>query len=86
MKGILVAVILILLLAVVGWVSFGRSDSGASISINTERMKADTQKVAEEVEEVANEAVDGVQETVREAEEEIDHRDEADEPLPQPAP
>jgi hypothetical protein len=44
MRGILVLILIVVVLAVVGWISFGRDGDSASINLETKEIKEDTQK------------------------------------------
>jgi hypothetical protein len=47
MRALIIFVLIVLLLALIGWVSFNRNGSKASINLETDRIKSDTQEMIE---------------------------------------
>lgn len=47
MKVIFIAVLLVIALMLVGWVNVGSSDGDPTVSLDTQQVKADTQKAVE---------------------------------------
>lgn len=68
MKGILITVIIVLILALVGWISFSNNDSAATISIDKQEIKQDVQDAAGEIREATNEVIDAAQDAAGDAE------------------
>jgi hypothetical protein len=44
MRGVLFLVAIVIVLALIGWISFGRDDNRASINLETQEIREDTQK------------------------------------------
>lgn len=70
MKGILIAIILVLVFALVGWISYSQTDSSATISIDKQEIKEDTQEAARELKEATAKAVDATKDAFNDADEE----------------
>lgn len=82
MKGILITVIIVLILALVGWISFSNNDSAATISIDKQEIKQDVQDAAGEIREATNEVIDAAQDAAGDAEAERDEPAEEDPAAP----
>jgi hypothetical protein len=78
MKGLLVAVIVVLLAALIGWISFSNSDSSAGITINKQEIQNDTRAAAEKLDEATEEAWEGVRDGIDD--------DDEDDPVSAPRP
>lgn len=62
MRAILIAVLLVALLVLVGWISFQYNGSRAGVTLETERIESDTERLIEE----GREAVQDVRERTTE--------------------
>lgn len=62
MKAILILVAIVLVLVLIGWVSFGTTENGASISVDTDRMQQDTGEAIES----GGELIENTREEIRE--------------------
>ena len=62
MRAILIAVLLVAVLVLVGWISFRYNGSRAAVTLETERIEADTERLVEE----GREAVQDVRERAAE--------------------
>jgi hypothetical protein len=47
MRGLLALVVIVLILAVVGWISFGNKANEATITIDKEKVKQDVERIKE---------------------------------------
>ncbi len=52
MRAILIVVCAVLIMVVLGWMTFNRSPGEATININTEKIEADTQRVIKRGDEI----------------------------------
>lgn len=85
MKGFLITIIVVLVLALLGWIAFSNSDSTATISIDKQEIKEDSEEAADKIQEASQNAVEETEEAFQGADEEIDELDrEAAEPQPTP--
>ncbi len=58
MRALLIAVLLIALLVLVGWISFHYNGSRAGVTVETERIEADTERLIEEGRDAVNDVRD----------------------------
>lgn len=72
MRTLVIAVLLVLVLILVGWISFHYNGTRASVTLETERIEQDTERLIHE----GREAVDDLQERARDRQgsETIDER------------
>ena len=47
MRGLLALVVIVLILALVGWISFGNNANEATITIDKQKVKQDVEKIEE---------------------------------------
>ena len=66
MKAILIVLAIVIVLVLIGWVSFGTSDNGASISVDTDRIQQDTGEAIERGGELIENTRDEIREERRE--------------------
>lgn len=76
MKAILVIVAIVLILAVIGWISFGTNGDRASMTIESDRIRHDTREAAERGREAVNKARRSLREEAREERREEQLEDE----------
>jgi hypothetical protein len=62
MRALIIAVLVVLVLVLVGWISFQYSGSRASVTLETERIEEDTERIIDE----GREAVDDVRQRATE--------------------
>ena len=63
MRGLLIAIAIVLILVVVGWISFSFTGGAASVTLEKEKIKQDTQEITESVRDFskkADERVEGI--------------------------
>ena len=82
MKGLLILAAVVLLAALLGWLSFGNSDDSATMTIDKQEVRQDTEAAVEKAKEVAEEAKQKIQEAVGEDQ----PADSPDEPAAIPRP
>jgi len=78
MRGILCLILIVLVLALVGWISFNRDPSRPGVNLETQKMKDDTKR-----------AMDNGADLLKKAENSIDSSkrpDEPKQPVEEPAP
>jgi hypothetical protein len=85
MKGLLITVIVILVLALIGWIGFSEYGSTSVISIDRQEIKDDTQEAARDLTEAGKRAMEATREAAVGAARELDDPDD-EAPPPQPAP
>ncbi|MBW3541218.1 MAG: hypothetical protein KY476_13195 [Planctomycetes bacterium] len=66
MRAILTIVILVLICALIGWISFSRDEGRASMTIETHTIEEDTQEAVQEGHEVLREAGERIREEFHE--------------------
>ena len=66
MKVILIVLAIVIVLVLIGWVSFGTTDSGASVSVDTDQIQQDTGEVIERGGELIEKTRDEIREERRE--------------------
>jgi hypothetical protein len=69
MRRLLIAVLLVTLLVVVGWLSFQYDGRSASVSFDTREMKQDTRELINKGEEAVNSATERGREMIDDAQE-----------------
>ena len=72
MKAFLIAVIALLLLIMIGWLSLAVTSERTSINIETEAIREDTAGAIEATREFADDAVEGVNDAAEELDEHVD--------------
>ncbi|REJ81994.1 MAG: hypothetical protein DWQ34_26915 [Planctomycetota bacterium] len=72
MKGLLVAVIVVLLAALFGWLSFSTSPDRATMNVELQEIQEDTQGLVHATEELAEQTAEGVEKVGEEIDEHID--------------
>lgn len=55
MRALVVVVVILLVLFLIGWLTFGNADGDPSISIDTDKVKQDTEMVVDKAKEAADE-------------------------------
>ena len=68
MKAILIVLAIVIVLVLIGWVSFGTTDKGASISVDTDRIQQDTGEAIER----GGDLIENTREEIRERREHDD--------------
>ncbi len=66
MKAFLIVVAILLLMVLIGWLSFGLSDNTAAVRLNTEKIEQDTSEAVEKGKNLVNEAEEEIREEQRE--------------------
>jgi hypothetical protein len=64
MRGILILILVVVVLAVVGWISFNRDGDRASINLETQEIREDTQKAIDSGAELLKRAGEKIDKTV----------------------
>ena len=64
MRAVLVLIAIVLILSLVGWISFHRSPDGPSVTIESEKIRHDTKDVVQSVANLLHKAGDEVEEAV----------------------
>jgi hypothetical protein len=64
MRGILFLILVVVILAVVGWISFNRDGDRASINLETQEIREDTQKALDSGAELLKKAGDKIDKAV----------------------
>ena len=64
MRAVLVLIAIVLVLSLVGWISFHRSPEGPSVQVETEKIRHDTKDVVQSGANLLHKAGDEVQEAV----------------------
>lgn len=72
MKAILIAVAVVVLMAIIGWLSFGMSSERATVNVELNEIREDTAGAVEATEDIAEKAAEGVRELAREADERVE--------------
>ncbi|SFJ20395.1 hypothetical protein [Planctomicrobium piriforme] len=66
MRGLLILAVIILVMALVGWITFQNNDRQPAVILNTDKIEADTREIVHEGQEAATKAGQAVQAAVDE--------------------
>lgn len=64
MKGIVAIIVIVLVLVLIGWISFRTDDGRATIQLDTNKAQADTERVVEGAKDLTQRAAEGLDDAV----------------------
>ena len=71
MRAVIAIAVVILILVLIGWVSFGIDGGRGTVEFDSDKAQRDTENIAEGVRDLAGDAADGLREVEREPEPEV---------------